>query len=427
MGQGQERMWAQGSQRGLERLGVIKSDIEALNQRWLKLIKRTSMHDHRLTIEHFGVQRSFANLCAGASDPILGEAAKVGVPLFQIGELASFCADLAQVRAQGRLPSPPQPEDPHVRRLMEERSAIGYAYLALVREMAGREPVLAIAMLGIDERLLALANCTVDDLTYLSRAHSMAIAPRHSESLAAQLQVLQADQMSCKQRAIIRSWFLLTELADEAPVSKISEPTLASDPLGQMLNITGLAALGCRINVSVALTHARKPLVRQVMTAAGIPVEDKGGRKPSRIASLIESTATHVASSFFLQNYTKARQRFGSYAHEPEADAFLTAMAMSRNTGLVTDLDPDLALLITQLFHQGEVTTARCVTCSSTYLAATTPVQIKRDVAKGDCPICREVHEMQTGRKAVRLFGRKSRLNEILDLGPAEQTRLALD
>lgn len=419
-------MWAQGSHRGLDRLGVIKTDIEALNQRWLKLIKRTAMHDHRLAIEHFGVQRSFAHLCAGASDPILGEAARVGVPLFTIADLNSFCAALAHVRERGHVPAQPQPDDPHVRRLMEERTAISYAFLALVRDLVSRDAVLAVTMLGIDEQLLQLEACSVDELTYISRAQSMSLVPRHADSLAAQLQVLQSDQMSCRQRAILRSWFLLADVSRAAP-TQIAEPTLASDPLGQLLNVTGLAALGCRLNVSVALTHARKPLVRHVMTSAGIPVVDKGGRNPSRIASLIETTATHVASSYFLDNYVSARQRFGSYAHEPEADAFLTALALSRNTGLVTDLDPDLALLITQLWHKGEVTTSRCATCTSTYLSTTTPIQIKRDVAHGDCPICREVHEMQTGRKAVRLFGRKSRLDEILELRPAEPTRLALD
>lgn len=408
-------MWDQGSQQGLARLDVIRRDIEALNLRWLMLIKHVSRHSAVVAMDQFRIRRPLANLCMGSPRSVLADTSKLGIPLFGISEMGMFLVDLETVISTGSLPAPEEPEDPQVRRLADECRDLAYAYLSLVRELAGRDPVLAIMLLGIDERMLALASCSVDQLAHLARASSAILTARHSASLDSQLRINAPGQDSWRQRSVLSSWFLLVDDAPDRPMTKVVEPTLASDPLGQMLNVTGLVALGCRMKASVALTHARRPLVRHVMLAAGVPIEDKGGRKPSRIASLIETTSAHVASSFFLINYIRARARFGVYSAECTADAYLRALTMSRNAGAITDIDQDLALMISNSFHNEQITLARCGTCSSSYLATTAPIQIKNEVLRGDCPICREVQEMHSGQRVTKIDGRKRRLQEILE------------
>lgn len=408
-------MWEQGSQQGLARLDVIRRDIEALNLRWLMLIKRAAMHSPQLAMEEFRIRRPLANLCMSSPRTVLADTAKLGIPLFGICEMGTFLVDLETVCSTGSLPAPTDPEDPQARRLADERRDLTYAYLALVRDVAGRDPVLATMLFGFDERTLALASCSVDQLSYLARARSAALTARHEVSLDSQLRINAPGQDSWRQRSVLSSWFLLVDDNPDRLAVKVAEPTLASDPLGQILNVTGLVALDCRMKTTASLTHARRPLVRHVMESAGLPVEDKGGRKPSRIAALIETTTAHVASSFFLVNYVRARAHFGVYSAECDADSFLRALTMSRNTGAITNLDQDLAMMIANNFHRDKVTLARCGTCSSSYLATTTPIQIKREVLRGDCPICREVQSMHTGQNVNKIDGRKRRLQEILD------------
>lgn len=423
-------MWAQGSQRGLAWLGVIKSDLVGLNQRWLRLIKTAELHDHSLVVDQFRISRPLARACRSATTPLLAEAANFGAPLFYIKDTDTFALDLARVLEHGRLPPPRDVSDPHLRRFTEERRAFGYAYLSMLREIIGHDPVLATTLLGIEDRLLPLAQCSIEQITALSRADSLVFAPRHAEALRLQIVVLSSpDIIASAQRDVLRSWCLIAETPSESAVDRtlaqIGQETVASDSITQLMNVTGLAALGCRLKVTASLTHARKPAIKNAMVAAGMSLEDRGGRRPSRIASLIETTSAHVASSFFLSNYIKARQRYGCRNNVSNADAFITALSISRTASGVTVLDPDLALLISDLYHQGEVSICRCHTCESTHLATRSPVLVRGEVIRGDCPICREVQAMATGQRRVKLVGRRTRLTEVLGQATA-QRRLEL-
>lgn len=414
-------MWSNGGQRGLERLSVLTKDIEAVNRNWLRLVGQGGLLDPVATTQAFRVRRVFVHLVGGASSGVIEQAARVGLPIFGLAEADRFVADLDAILKGENVPEAPLPEAPEARSFLADYQALAFSYLMLARDLVSRDPVLAYLMLGLDQRLLPLGKCSVDQISALAKAESTILGARHAASLNEQLRVLGSSHIGFRQRAVICSSFLLiTRNETPAGLQPVTTPTLLSDQLGVLRNITGLVSLRCRLKPTATLTRATRPQIKAVMESEGICPDDRGGRLPSRIASLLESTAAHVASSFFLANYQAARALVGDYKAECSTDAFRAALTMSRAVGNATMIDPDMALMIADRFHKGELTLRRCPTCTSTHLMSTSPIAIRRDVVlQRDCPMCRELAGAKSGERPARLRGRRTRVAELVDAAEA--------
>ncbi len=405
------------SQRGLERLAVLKKDIEAVNRNWLHLIRQSGLLDPVAATQTFRVPRVLVHLVGGASMGVIDNAARIGIPLFQFAEADRFVADLTATLNGESIAQAQTPEAPEARALFENYQRLALSYLLLARDLISQDPVVAKLALDLDPRAMQLAGCSVDQLRTLANAESTILGARHARSLNEMIRVLGSSHIADDQRAVICSSFLLISRTDTpAALQPVTKPTVGSDQLGQLQNITALAFLGCRLKASASLTRAPRPLVRAVMLSAGLSVEDRGGRRPSRIASLLETTPAHMSSSFFLANYMAARALVGEYKAECSADAYRAALTMSWLVGEVVTIDPDVAQMIADRFHVTELALRRCPTCDSTHLMSTSPIAIRRDVVlQRDCPVCRESACAKSGQNHARLRGRRTRVAEALD------------
>lgn len=387
-------MWAHGSLKGLERLDVFRSDIEGLNRRWLSLMGTASRSVNDTLKKSFGVTSNLVNACAQLkmSDELLSNAARLGVPAFHLSEVDEFAKALEAVRRKQPLPEPPsEVDDVTDRELVAEYRAIGYAYLSLIRNALWADPVLACAMFGLDQRLLELRHCSLGDMELLASSPACVLGPRHATALEAQVRVQNMEKVRTDQLDAIRNWCLLASDTN-APVQPegIAKAAMANDLYHTIMAISGLTATGLTARAITELTGARKPLIRTAMEAAGRSNNDRGGRRYSRVPSLIEVPRAHSAASFFLLNYLKANKAYGNQSDSVCPEAFVAAYAISRSARRTVQINPEVALFVAEVYHRGDIHMTHHAFCGSAFIELADPVALRRGIfTKGECPVCR--------------------------------------
>lgn len=399
-------MWAHGSQRGREHIALLRADIESLNRRWLTLIGWSGVGEGgQALVTRLGVGVTFQQQVKLAlyQDASLERPTTLGVPIFKIDDPDSVANQLEALRAGDTIPRPSRPENDFECRLLGEYHAVAYAYLKLIRESLRHDPVLTCTVFGLDERMVRLTSCNLDQLEQLAHSGTFNLTIRH--------QVL-TELVKFPAKAnppladIARYAFLLAMNSNmPAPPANVAKTAPASDQYRMLGIVAGLVAHGVRINRIIELTKNRRSFVEGVVKHSGTILADPGGRRPSRLPQLIETAENHIKTSFFLSNYIRARTGYGDRRCDPGPEAFLAALTLSHSLGHTLAIDPDLAVFVATLYHQGQVKCARCHCCDSAYLTCAEPIPVARDVVTtGDCPICLESYRLKKGLPASAVY-----------------------
>lgn len=196
--------------------------------------------------------------------------------------------------------------------------------------------------------------------------------------------------------------------------------TKASDLYGSYRNAVALAELDCRAQLIAKLTACPMPAIRSFIEMAGGNHQDKGGRLPRSISSLLEDVKLHTAASYFLKVYVNNLEHYGGGRGVPHVDAFIRALMVLRSNmrgtgGRPLDFTPDHAILVTTLYHEGETSLKRCSHCTTVFLMANKPQVIRAHTTSGECPMCRTLAGVYRGRSVVRVTDAKQQ-RKVLDM-----------
>ncbi|MCU1137022.1 hypothetical protein [Stenotrophomonas maltophilia] len=196
--------------------------------------------------------------------------------------------------------------------------------------------------------------------------------------------------------------------------------TKASDLYGSYRNAVALAEEGCRAQLINKLTACPMPAIRSFIEMAGGNHQDKGGRLPRSISSLLEDVKLHTAASYFLKVYINNLGHYGGGRGVPHADSFVRALKTLRSNlrdsgGRPLEFTPDHAILVTTLYHESEASLKRCSHCTTVFLVANKPQLIRAHTTSGECPMCRTLAGVYRGRSVVRVTDARQQ-RKILDM-----------
>src|SRR5690606_34675631 len=140
--------------------------------------------------------------------------------------------------------------------------------------------------------------------------------------------------------------------------------TTASDPFGTLRNTVALIELQCRPQLIQKLTGTGRPTINSLIERINVaPPADKGGRHPRSVKSLIESLTRHVESSLFLKLYVEFLTFYGIDRGIVHTDAFIRALTSFRSHNPDSDFSADHAVLVINLYNDGEVVLKSCKAC----------------------------------------------------------------
>lgn len=196
--------------------------------------------------------------------------------------------------------------------------------------------------------------------------------------------------------------------------------TKASDLYGSYRNAVALAEQGCRAQLIAKLTACPMPAIRSFIEMAGGTQQDKGGRLPRSISSLLEDVRLHTAASYFLKLYINNLAHYGGGRGVAHADAFIRALMVLRSNmvrpgGRPLEFTPDHAILVATLYHEQEASLKQCGHCTSRFLVSSKPQLIRAHTTSGECPMCRTLAGVHRGRSVVRVTDSKQQ-RRVLDM-----------
>lgn len=410
-------MFVLGAEAGLPHSEDVRRDIDALNFGWLCLIRDQGRIDRAGALNRFRISSDLLMSCGRASRQDLMASSRIGAPLFYLATTAVFLADMDRVLNEpAGYMEPRQLEslNPIHQRAADNYRNLARNYLLHIREVLRRDPATAVLLFGVDTRLMVLRDASLTQIDRLAALDTLYLVPVHPDALRSNLMLFCSDQLATSQRENLKCLGLLVDtVATPLATYPISKETVHSDRLATLKNVAALTRLGCRLKLIQSLTTAYIPDIQAVMESNDCVRVDKGGRKPTRLGALIESVRTHIASSFLLRNYVRARQLFNISHQKTSQDAFIRALSLLKTACIQDAMDPDVAYMMVEAYHVGEVRLERCTTCACNHLVLSSPAQVGRHSLTGDCPICRELESVESNRTVLRLAGRRRRFGEL--------------
>lgn len=192
--------------------------------------------------------------------------------------------------------------------------------------------------------------------------------------------------------------------------------TTLSDTLGTLRNCTALAELGCRAQLIQKLTSAGMPTIRSILERVGGVVNDKGGRQPRSLATILESSDRHVSASRFMNYYVALLGYHDGGRGYVHTDAFVRALYFMQSRlqsddaaqGDGNNFTADHAYMVADMYHRSELHVKQCPVCTARFIQSATHLTIRQHITQGECPLCRVLASITRGRAVVKIADPRS-------------------